>query len=63
MASKYLAVDSLPPWFPVHHFNEPRWNYATGLEVLDLKQSSLWIFIGMVVFNPVFWNFVARNGE
>ncbi|ORX40271.1 phospholipid methyltransferase-domain-containing protein [Kockovaella imperatae] len=60
-SSKHLAADSLPAWIPLHHFNEPRWNYATGLKVLDLSQGSLWLFVGMTMFNPIFWNIVARN--
>lgn len=58
----YLAKDNLPTWFPLHHFNEPSYNYATGLDLFDPRQSSLWAFVGMVVLNPVFWNTVAQNG-
>ena len=60
---KYLAKDSLPAWFPLHHFNEPAYNYQTGVQVVDPSKKSLWAFMGMVAFNPIFWNFVARNGE
>ncbi|RXK38552.1 hypothetical protein M231_04184 [Tremella mesenterica] len=59
--TKFLASDNLPTWFPLHHFNEPRGNYKTGLELIDFKQPSLWLAGGMILFNPIFWNLVARN--
>lgn len=59
----YLSADRFPSWFPLHHFNEPKYNYATGLDLVDFKKPSLWAFVGMVAFNPIFWNAVARNGE
>lgn len=31
--------------------------------LVDLEQPWFWAAIGSVVFNPVFWNIVARNGE
>jgi hypothetical protein len=60
--SKFLAADNLPAWFPLHHFNRPVYNYKTGVDVVDWNKKSLWAFIGMVAFNPIFWNIVARNG-
>jgi hypothetical protein len=63
LCAKLLATDNLPSWLPVHHFNQPKYNYATGVDVIDLRQGSLWIAVGMVLFNPIFWNTVARNGE
>lgn len=30
--------------------------------IVDLSQNSLWITIGSVFFNPIFWNTVARLG-
>jgi hypothetical protein len=60
--SQFLAMDKLPSWVPIHHFNEPVYNYKTGPEVVDFSKKSLWAFVGMVAFNPIFWNIVARNG-
>ncbi|RSH89224.1 Phosphatidyl-N-methylethanolamine N-methyltransferase [Saitozyma podzolica] len=61
LSTKLLAADNLPAWFPVHHFNQPSYNYKTGVELVDWKQPSLWFAVGMVLFNPIFWNTVARN--
>lgn len=60
-----FAADKLPKWFPIHHFNEPKWNYAPpgSINLIDLGQKSLWISVGMILFNPIFWNIVARNGK
>jgi phosphatidylethanolamine N-methyltransferase len=63
MASKYLAADNLPSWLPVHHFNQSPSRYSTGVELVDVRKKSLWVFLAMVAFNPIFWNTVARNGE
>jgi len=60
--SKLLAADNLPAWFPLHHFNEPKYNYRSGAELVDFRDGRVWAFVGMAVFNPVFWNTVARNG-
>lgn len=60
--SSYFATDSLPSWFPLHHFNPPLYNYSTGMKLVNLREPSLWAFVGMVCFNPVFWNSVAQNG-
>ena len=60
--SKFLAMDKLPSWVPLHHFNEPVYNYKSGPEIVDFSKKSLWAFVGMVAFNPIFWNIVARNG-
>ncbi|WWD18301.1 hypothetical protein CI109_102751 [Kwoniella shandongensis] len=59
--SKFLAVDSLPSWFPLHHFDEPKLNYSTGVELVQWQKPSLWAFVAMTAFNPIFWNTVARN--
>lgn len=32
-------------------------------QYVDPSSAWLWICLGSVVFNPVFWNTVARNGE
>lgn len=37
---------------------QPVW-YEGGL--IDVRQKSLWISLGWIIFNPVFWNFVARR--
>ena len=61
--STYLATDRLPSWLPLHHFNEPSYNYKTGMDLINWKEPSFWAFVGMVMFNPTFWNTVAQNGE
>lgn len=32
-------------------------------QYVDVQSPWLWVCLGSVVFNPVFWNAVARNGE
>lgn len=63
---EYLSADKLPSWFPLHHFTEPPvYEFETlgSMKLVDFTQPSLWAAVGMVLFNPVFWNVVARNGE
>lgn len=39
--------------------------YATGtalVDLVDVSKPSLWIAAGAVLFNPIYWNIVARNG-
>lgn len=65
---RYIPADALPSWLakPIYSLLEPKYAYAppkTGLLVLvDLTQPSLWVAVGMVLFNPIYWNIVARNG-
>ena len=60
--SKFLPADNLPSWLPIHDFADPVYNYKTGAELLDTTKTSLWTFVAMTAFNPIFWNIVARNG-
>lgn len=32
-------------------------------DVVDLTQPWLWIAVASILFNPIFWNITARNGE
>ncbi|KAK1925297.1 putative phosphatidyl-N-methylethanolamine N-methyltransferase [Papiliotrema laurentii] len=59
--SKFLPADNLPSWLPIHDFADPVYNYKTGAELLDTTKTSLWTFVAMTAFNPIFWNIVARN--
>ncbi|OCF40009.1 methylene-fatty-acyl-phospholipid synthase [Kwoniella heveanensis CBS 569] len=70
--SKQLAhvLDDLPPWVPFQDLFNPSYHYATvgvGAGVgryaglVDLSKKSLWAFVAQVAFNPIFWNYVARN--
>ncbi|GAA5831533.1 hypothetical protein JCM3766R1_001791 [Sporobolomyces carnicolor] len=34
---------------------------ANVLEYVDFTQKSLWIAVGSIIFNPLFWNIVARQ--
>lgn len=66
--AKHLPLEKLPSWVPVHHLSQPHvYNYLqAGQGVgkwVDWSQGSLWAAVGMVLFNPIFWNVVARNGE
>ena len=61
--SSYFAADNLPSWLPLHPFHAPRADSKTGVELVDWNAPSLWAFVGMVAFNPVFWNTVAQNGQ
>ncbi|KAI9631820.1 phospholipid methyltransferase-domain-containing protein [Dioszegia hungarica] len=64
--AKHLPLEKLPSWVPVHHLSQPHvYNYLqAGQGVgkwVDWSQGSLWAAVGMVLFNPIFWNVVARN--
>jgi hypothetical protein len=63
MASKHFSAEAIPAWLPVKHFTESPSRYSTGVGLVDLSKPSLWVFVAMVAFNPIFWNTVARNGE
>ncbi|WVF69262.1 hypothetical protein IAT40_004038 [Kwoniella sp. CBS 6097] len=62
-----LVLDDLPPWVPFQDLLKPSYHYAavtptTGYAgLVDLSKKSLWLFVGQVAFNPIFWNYVARN--
>lgn len=50
----------LPSWLPQPHRHS--FNYQSGYSLVDLTQPGLWACVGMIFFNPIFWNYVARNG-
>ncbi|WVO15879.1 hypothetical protein L204_103544 [Cryptococcus depauperatus] len=63
-----LPLD-IPSWIPGSDLFNPQHRYTTrplptslheALSLVELK-SSLFAFIAMTAFNPIFWNFVARN--
>ena len=55
--------EKLPSWFPFS--DPPTYRYVshtTPRQLVDFGKPSLWFAVGMIFFNPIFWNFVARNG-
>lgn len=53
--------EKLPSWVPFAH--PPTYRYvSTPAQLVDFSKISLWISVGSIFFNPIFWNFVARNG-
>lgn len=61
----HLPLEKLPSWVPVHHLSQPHvYDYipSGSMKLVDLTKPSLWAAVGMVLFNPIFWNIVARNG-
>jgi hypothetical protein len=59
-------VQERPPWSPIELFLDEN-NKITmpniKAQVLDYSQPMIWAAAGMILFNPIFWNFVARNGK
>ena len=56
--------EKLPSWVPFSH--PPVYRYVSHnspKQLVDFGQASLWLSVGMIFFNPIFWNFVARNGR
>lgn len=55
--------ERLPAWVPFSH--PPVYRYVSHnspKQLVDFGKASLWLSVGMIFFNPIFWNFVARNG-
>lgn len=51
----------LPGWVPFAH--PPNYRYVQSpTQMIDFTKLSLWVSVGAIFFNPIFWNFVARNG-
>ncbi len=36
--------------------------YAAGADLINFDKRSLWISAASIVFNPLYWNILARNG-
>ena len=54
--------EKLPEWIPFAH--PPNYRYVhSPTRMIDFTKLSLWVSVGAIFFNPIFWNFVARNGE
>ena len=56
--------EKLPTWVPFSH--PPVYRYVSHnspKQLVDFGKASLWLSVGMIFFNPIFWNFVARNGK
>jgi hypothetical protein len=57
--------EKVPSWIHIPFAQPPTYRYvhhSTPAKFVDFKSPSLWLSIGMIFFNPIFWNFVARNG-
>lgn len=60
----------IPSWIPGADLLHPTFRYTTPaipstvdeLHKLLEPKTSLYAFVVMTAFNPIFWNFVARNG-
>jgi methylene-fatty-acyl-phospholipid synthase len=61
-------IDLIPPKIAAHlPLSNAGYVYAP-LEagffgLVDVARPSLWLAIGNILFNPIYWNIVARNGE
>lgn len=54
--------EKLPAWIPFSH--PPVYRYVSHnspKQLVDFGKASLWLSVAMIFFNPIFWNFVARN--
>lgn len=64
VASAIASIqEKLPAWVPFSH--PPVYRYVSHnspKQLVDFGKASLWLSVGMIFFNPIFWNFVARNG-
>ena len=66
---QYIPADAIPPFLakPLYNLLEPKYAYAPPgsgvMALVDFGQPALWAAVGMVLFNPIYWNIVARNGE
>ncbi|WWC62300.1 uncharacterized protein I303_104896 [Kwoniella dejecticola CBS 10117] len=53
---------TIPSWLPGQDLLNPQYKYASaGPALFELDKLSLWAFVAMTAFNPIFWNSVARN--
>ncbi|WWC88875.1 uncharacterized protein L201_003790 [Kwoniella dendrophila CBS 6074] len=60
--SKSSFISLIPSWFPGQELINPQCKYVSaGPSLFELDKSSLWAFVAMTAFNPIFWNTVARN--
>lgn len=61
-------IDLIPPSIAAHlpltnkgyYYADLGANGLVGL--VDVAKPSLWIAVGSILFNPIYWNIVARNG-
>ncbi|WVR06155.1 hypothetical protein IAU60_003185 [Kwoniella sp. DSM 27419] len=58
--SKYFPAP--PAWAAALHDTLNPQLVHTG-RLVDWSRPSLWAFVAMTAFNPIFWNTVARNGK
>ncbi|TYJ52340.1 hypothetical protein B9479_007069 [Cryptococcus floricola] len=65
-----LQAIHLPSWAPGADLLHPLFRYTTAalpatlddaLRLVEADKKTLWAFVAMTAFNPIFWNTVARN--
>lgn len=57
-------IELIPPKIAAYlPLSTAGYRYATGTDVIDFSQKSFWIAAAAIVFNPLYWNVTARNGE
>ncbi|ODO01390.1 hypothetical protein I350_06209 [Cryptococcus amylolentus CBS 6273] len=65
-----LQAIHLPEWVPGADLLHPLFRYTTAalpatldeaLRLVEADKKTLWAFVAMTAFNPIFWNTVARN--
>lgn len=57
-------IDLIPPKVAAYipGLDTSAYVYAAGADLIDLSKRSLWISAASILFNPLYWNIVARNG-
>lgn len=57
-------IELIPPKIAAYlPLNTSGYRYASFPDLIDFSQPSFWIAAGAIVFNPLYWNVTARNGE
>lgn len=57
-------IELIPPKIAAYlPLDTSGYRYATGADLIDFSQKSFWIAAAAIVFNPLYWNVTARNGE
>jgi hypothetical protein len=60
-------IDLIPPKIAAHlPLSNAGYVYADTakglLGLIDVEAPSLWLAVGSILFNPIYWNIVCRNG-
>lgn len=57
-------IELIPPKIAAYlPLNTSGYRYAEFPHLIDFSQPSFWIAAAAIVFNPLYWNVTARNGE